>query len=76
MTEFIEPQVGQSWKIFFNKDNPNNKLIHIRGIVDDEIVFRSWSTRKQYWFYYVESILFFLHYQKAGYMTLKNRSKS
>jgi len=38
---------GEKWKLYFNENNINNKLIHIRGIIDDVyIVTRSWSTYK------------------------------
>lgn len=30
--------VGQSYSLFFNEGNPNNKTIEIRGFVDDYIV--------------------------------------
>ena len=47
---------GQTWRVFFNKDNPNNRTLHIRGIVDGEyVVTRTWSLRKG-WMYAVEHV--------------------
>ena len=33
------------------RENINNRLYHIRGYVDDQIVVRRWLKRKGYWHY-------------------------
>ena len=51
---------GKSFRIFYGKDNVNNRIVHIRAIVDDEmIVFRWWSRQKQGWIYEVQHLYFF-----------------
>ena len=50
---------GAALRLFFNKGNIKNQVIHIRGIVDDHVVFRTWSKRKQRWIYNVESWCWF-----------------
>lgn len=39
----ILPQVGDIYRCFYGKGNRNNKLIHIRAVVDGEyVVYRYW----------------------------------
>ena len=47
-------QPGQSFHIFYYKGNPNNRLVHVRGIVDDQIVTRSWGYHRCRWLYGVD----------------------
>jgi hypothetical protein len=50
-------KVGDSFKIDYGPKNSNNKVIHIRALVDDEYyVFRWWSKRRQRWIYDIETI--------------------
>jgi len=51
---------GEKYKIFYNKNNINNKVIHIRAIVDDyQIICRHWSRYKQRWIYTIENEYYF-----------------
>jgi len=52
-------QPGNSFRIYYNEGNPNNCIIHIRGIVDDMIVFRWYNRHKRRWMYAIESQYFF-----------------
>ena len=57
--KFIE--VGKSYVLNYTlpASHPSRKKIHIRAIVDnDVIVFRAWSRRKRCW-YYGNEILFY-----------------
>ena len=36
-------QVGDSFRINYGKGNVNNRLLHIRGIVDDKVICRRWN---------------------------------
>lgn len=48
--EMIEP--GRTIRIFYNKGNINNRRIHIRKIVDgDVVVYAYWRKYKHYWDY-------------------------
>ncbi len=50
---------GEKYRIFFDDNNPNNKVIHIRAIVDKEyIVCKQWFKRKKMWRYSVEHIYY------------------
>lgn len=59
LLEDLKP--GKSFRIRYdNKNNVNNRVIHIRAIVDDEmIVFRQWSRRRQRWIYAIEHLYYF-----------------
>lgn len=44
----------------YGVDNPNNKTLHIRSIIDDDyVVFKWWSRTKQRWIYQVEHKMYF-----------------
>ena len=64
LKELLKP--GNKLNLFFNEGNINNKTIHIRAIVDDDyIAYKTWSRRKQRWYYQIEYIYFFeLLYEK------------
>ena len=54
MAEKMQP--GTKWRLDFGEGNPNNKLIHVIAIVDEqEIVYKTWWKHKQVWHYAVES---------------------
>lgn len=58
MTELIKP--GITIRRFYYEGNPNNCLMHIRAIVDEEwVVYRVWSKVKRDWRYHVEYIGYF-----------------
>lgn len=44
-------KVGDKVKIFYQKDNFNNKLYHVQGFVDDIVVVKWWRKSKRYWEY-------------------------
>ena len=51
---------GNKVRIFYYKGNPNNCLLHIRAIVDNNwIVYKVWSKQKKYWVYLVNHISWF-----------------
>lgn len=52
------PQAGDSFRLFYGEDNPFNKLIHVRAVVDDShVVYRYWQDFR--WVYVMESAAFF-----------------
>lgn len=60
MINLDEIQKDKIIKIFYNKNNINNKILHIRNIVDiDYIVFKSYSKTKKRWIYNIEHISYF-----------------
>lgn len=64
-------QLGNKVKVFINEGNPNNRLIHIRAIVDgDQVVYKYWRKHKQYWQYAVESTLYFELQYNDGWLTI------
>jgi hypothetical protein len=53
-------EVGRRLRLFFNAGNINNRLLHVRAVVDgDWYVLRWWSERMQRWIYQVEPIEYF-----------------
>ena len=44
-----------AYRVWHNRGNPNNKLYHVRGVVDCwGIVVRTWWKQKRRWHYTVE----------------------
>ena len=63
--------IGYKYRIFYYKNNPNNKIIHIRQIVDDnQVVYMWWSKTKRRWIYEIDTKYFFEigneHIKKLG----------
>jgi hypothetical protein len=55
-------------------DNPNNKLIWVLAVVDqDQIVYRHWWNGKQRWWYAVEDIYAFELTRRRGFLTPAGR---
>lgn len=60
---------GESYRIFFSECNVNNKLIHIRAIIDDnQVVFRRWSYTKRRWIYLIQDMIWFDMLANDGFM--------
>ncbi len=54
------PEVGKKYRIFYGEGNRNNKVVHIRAIIDnDYFVFRQWFYSKRRWEYFIEHYCFF-----------------
>ena len=47
-------EAGQCYRVFYSAGNPNNRLLHVRAIVDDRVVTRTWSPRRQEWMYAID----------------------
>ena len=51
---------GESWRIVYGDGHMMNCVVHIRAIVDEEIVvFRKWHKRHKCWDYHAEHEYFF-----------------
>jgi len=47
---------GDTIRFFYGqKGNPNNRLVHVRAIVDGQFVIRKWRREKGWWSYSIES---------------------
>jgi len=65
LDELIKP--GSKLYIDYGEGNRNNRIIHIRAIVDEEwVVSRTWWKSKRRWHYVIEHILGFEMMQEAG----------
>lgn len=53
-------QVGKKYKFYYGKNNPMNRLIHICAIVDNQVVFRTWSKKQKRWIYVIDPIFYFV----------------
>lgn len=72
LLEMIQP--GHAVRVYFGPDNAKSYLAHIRAIVDgDQIIFRSWLRRRQFWRYHVESMYYFELMAKDGRLKLVSR---
>ena len=62
--------IGNKLKIFYEKGNPNNKLIHILAVVDEDmIVYKYYGKHKQKWFYCVENYYYFFILFEQGHLS-------
>lgn len=60
-------QPGNKVREFYGEGNLNNRLIHIRSVVDEEyIVFKFWLKRRRVWRYVVEHVWYFIYRHKNG----------
>ena len=50
---------GASFRVYYGDNNSCNERIHIRGIVDHQIVYRWWARRRNSWRYCIEPIDYF-----------------
>lgn len=57
LDEWLQP--GVSLRVYYGPDNPFNGVLHIRALVDDQIVYREWSYKKQRWNYKIEIRYYF-----------------
>jgi len=65
----VNIQNGKSYRIFFSEGNLNNGCIHVRGIIDNDIIiYRDWSKRKQRWCYRADDSGLLEKYFKEGYL--------
>jgi hypothetical protein len=68
----LEIRIGGKYRIHYpdaesGRPNVNNKIIHVRGIVDGQIVFRWWCPVKR-WTYQIEDIHYFTCHDRSGYI--------
>lgn len=70
MADLLEKlQPGTKWRVFFNPGNTNNKLVHIRAVVDDcVIVSKFWSYGKQSWVYEIDHVSWFQMLDDGGHL--------
>lgn len=70
-------QPGKSLERFYNDGNVNNATLHIRAIVDSDIVvYRVWVGRKQVWSYRVETLQDLYYMWERGTLRPHGRSIS
>lgn len=55
----LDIRVGDKIRFDYGEGNRNNRLYHVRAIVDDQYVLRHWSRSKRRWIYTIESLYFF-----------------
>lgn len=67
-------RLGKSYQTY-GGNRPGTTRIHIRGIVDDMIVFCYWSFRKGYWKYDIMDGFIFAEYVRDGMVELIRRAK-
>lgn len=71
MSSLSPLSVGMKLRIFYGKDNPNNELCHVAGVVDnDMIVTKRWSKTKKRWRYAIDHIRWFRLLEKSGCLTV------
>ena len=68
-------QVGNKLRLDYGADNPNNRVIHVRGLVDDYCVYRYWIKRKAYWGYKLEAIFYLDLAYDGGHLTYIGKSR-
>ena len=60
---------GKSFKIYYGESHISNHIVHIRAIVDDEIVvFKWWHRGTQRWIYATQSLYYFKALSESGHL--------
>lgn len=49
----MTPEVGASYILFIEEGHPDNRKLHVRGVVDGRFVVRTWALKKVAWNYEV-----------------------
>lgn len=58
--DISDVQPGKSFRIFWGKGNVNNKIVHVRAIVDEDIVvMMEWQKRRKRWHYAAETMIWY-----------------
>ncbi len=47
-------KVGEAWRIAYQPDNPNNRTLHIRAIVDEVCIVCAIHSRRRGWGHVIE----------------------
>ena len=56
----MELIIRQEYRLIYSATSPNNRLLSIRAIIDDDIVvYRWWSRPKKRWIYEVKTLKWF-----------------
>lgn len=59
--------VGKAIKLNLGKGNEQNKIMHIRGVIDqDQIIYKQWSKQSHQWEYQVITHELLSHQNKAN----------
>lgn len=68
------PDPGSQWRLFYGPGNINNRLYHVRAVVDEEwVVVRWWRKNRNEWFYQIISIYSWQTSINLGHLTLDKR---
>lgn len=60
MINFNHLKPGMKLKLFYGEGNINNKVMHIRAVIDNEyFVYKFWAKHKKAWIYQIEHESFF-----------------
>lgn len=60
---------GDKIKLFYNEGNLNNRVMHIRAIIDDQVVYR--ISTKDGWVYRIQHMVDFDFMNKKGHLLLR-----
>ena len=67
--DVLDVKVGDKLKIYYNENNKNNCIIHVRAIVDGNyVVYRVWSKYRKNWIYRINDVSFLEMLYKDGYL--------
>lgn len=71
LPDWIKP--GASFKLYYNRGNPNNAKYEVRAVVDGRVVLREWFKEKERWNYSIENSPFF-HFNREHIVAVKHAS--
>lgn len=72
--EFHTLDIGHEIKIYYNPDNINNRLYHVRGFVDGRLILRTWYRSKNRWEYIIWQEIEWIVF--CPYITIIRRKES
>lgn len=68
-------KVGDAWRIVYQPDNPNNRTIHIRAIIDGRMLVYMTHSPSRGWRYSIEPLGYFQMLWRDGNLK-RSRSKA
>lgn len=72
LPDWVKP--GSKFRVFYSEGNPNNRTLHIRGIVDDRAIVREWFPSKQRWYYEALEVYWFDVFEPRIIRTERSRA--
>lgn len=68
-------KAGEVWRLRYQSDNPNNRTLHVRAVVDDAVVVCRVFSRRRGWLHVMESAAFLRNAIERGELKRVRKAK-